>query len=197
MVERRRDTSSGNRRPGGIRCTARPADRPHGATSVGTAGARRVSPSATASAPDAARSAPTCARRGIRTRAALGRFAAPPPKPSRSEIGADEWIAEAPPDRKVEVIRELQQTGAAVVAMVGDGVNDAPSLAQADLGIALGGGADIAMQAAPLVLMGQLAGGGASRLSIWRAARSASCGRISSGHSPTTSRESRWRSPES
>jgi P-type E1-E2 ATPase len=69
------------------------------------------------------------------------------------QIGADQWIAEATPDRKVEVIRDLQRTGK--VAMLGDGVNDAPSLAQADLGIALGGGADIATQAAPLVLMGQ------------------------------------------
>jgi len=68
------------------------------------------------------------------------------------EIGAGQWIAEALPERKVELIRELQQSGS-VVAMIGDGVNDAPSLAQADLGIALGSGADIAMQAAPLVIM--------------------------------------------
>ena len=71
-----------------------------------------------------------------------------------SEIGADEWVAEALPERKVAIIRELQRQGT-VVAMIGDGVNDAPSLAQADLGIALGTGADIAMQAAPLVLMGR------------------------------------------
>jgi len=69
-------------------------------------------------------------------------------------IGADEWIAEATPEGKVDVIRELQRGGARV-AMLGDGVNDAPSLAQADLGIAIGGGADIATQAAPLVLMGR------------------------------------------
>ena len=67
-------------------------------------------------------------------------------------IGADEWIGEATPDQKVETIRGLQQAGQRV-AMLGDGVNDAPSLAQADLGIALGTGADIALQAAPLVLM--------------------------------------------
>ena len=73
------------------------------------------------------------------------------------QIGADEWIAEALPERKVAIIRELQQQGR-VVAMIGDGVNDAPSLAQADLGIALGSGADIAMQAAPLVLMGRSLG---------------------------------------
>jgi len=69
-----------------------------------------------------------------------------------AQIGADEWIAEALPERKVAVIRELQQQGLRV-AMIGDGVNDAPSLAQADLGIALGSGADIAIQAAPLVAM--------------------------------------------
>jgi P-type E1-E2 ATPase len=67
-------------------------------------------------------------------------------------IGADEWAAGAGPERKQEIIRELQRKGKKV-AMIGDGVNDASSLAQADLGIALGTGADIAMQAAPLVLM--------------------------------------------
>lgn len=67
-------------------------------------------------------------------------------------IGADDWIGEATPEQKVETIRNLQQSGKRV-AMAGDGVNDAPSLAQADLGIAIGGGADIAIQAAPLVLM--------------------------------------------
>jgi len=65
----------------------------------------------------------------------------------------DQVVAEALPDCKTEVVRDLQKRGA-VVAMVGDGVNDAPSLAQADLGIALSSGTDIAMKAAPLVISG-------------------------------------------
>ncbi len=84
-----------------------------------------------------------------------------------AQIGADEWIAEALPERKVAIIRELQQQGK-VVAMIGDGVNDAPSLAQADLGIALGSGADIAMQAAPLVLVGRSLGAVIETLDLGR-----------------------------
>jgi P-type E1-E2 ATPase len=72
-------------------------------------------------------------------------------------IGADKWIGEATPERKIEIIRGFQ-TGGAKVAMIGDGVNDAPSLAAADLGIAVGSGTDIAMHAAPLVLMNQTLG---------------------------------------
>jgi P-type E1-E2 ATPase len=82
-------------------------------------------------------------------------------------IGADEWTAEASPDQKVEAIARLQQSGK-VVAMIGDGVNDAPSLSRADLGIALGSGADIAMQAAPLVLMGNSLAGVTDTLDLAR-----------------------------
>jgi copper/silver-translocating P-type ATPase len=89
--------------------------------------------------------------RGIRTLLLSGDCAAVTEQTANA-IGAGEWMAEAGPDRKIEIIRELQQKGAKV-AMIGDGINDAPSLAQADLGIALGSGTDIAMQAAPLVLM--------------------------------------------
>ena len=68
------------------------------------------------------------------------------------QIGADEYIADALPNQKCVIIQDLQQK-ALCVAMVGDGVNDAPALAQADLGIALGTGTDVAMRAAPVVLM--------------------------------------------
>lgn len=90
--------------------------------------------------------------RGIRTLLVSGDGHAPTNWVA-AQIGVDEVTAEALPERKTEVIRHLQNRRA-VVAMVGDGVNDAPSLAQADLGIALSSGTDIAMKAAPLVISG-------------------------------------------
>jgi heavy metal translocating P-type ATPase len=102
--------------------------------------------------PDAVELCRNLRRRGVRTLLLSGDSAAATESVA-SAIGADAWKAEATPADKVATIRDLQQRGE-VVAMVGDGANDAPSLAQADLGIALGSGADIAMQAAPLVLMG-------------------------------------------
>ena len=68
-------------------------------------------------------------------------------------LGVDECLGEVPPADKAEAVRRLQAKGA-VVAMVGDGVNDAPALAAANLGIAMGSGADLAQHASPIVLLG-------------------------------------------
>ncbi len=89
--------------------------------------------------------------RGVKVMMLTG-DAAPVARWVAGELGLDEYFAEVLPDQKADRIREVQARGL-TVAMVGDGVNDAPALAVADVGIAIGAGTDVAVESADIVLV--------------------------------------------
>ena len=101
--------------------------------------------------PDAIAMVQSMVRRGIQVKLVSG-DAWPTTEWTARQIEIADFTAEATPDGKAKIIQQLQSAGHRV-AIIGDGVNDAPALAQADLGLALGTGADIAISAAPVVLV--------------------------------------------
>lgn len=102
--------------------------------------------------PDSARAVSELRAMGVRV-VMLSGDSAETARRIAGEAGIDEVIAEAAPERKVEVIRTLKAAGSAV-AMAGDGINDAAALAEADAGIAMGSGADVALESGDVALLG-------------------------------------------
>ena len=102
--------------------------------------------------PEAAAAMAEIRRMGMRSLLLTG-DAASIAKEVGGRLGVDEVLAELLPEQKLGKVRELQSAGKRV-AMVGDGINDAPALAQADVGIAMGAGTDVARESADVVLLG-------------------------------------------
>ena len=102
--------------------------------------------------PEAAAAVAAIRRMGMRTVLLTGDWTSIA-KEVGARLGVDEVLAELLPEQKLGKVRELQAAGKRV-AMVGDGINDAPALAQADVGIAMGSGTDVARESADVVLLG-------------------------------------------
>jgi Cu+-exporting ATPase len=101
--------------------------------------------------PNSARAVIEIRRMGIRTCMITGDHAEVAGIVAR-QVGVDDFEAGVLPGRKQEVVKEYQRRGM-IVGMVGDGINDAPALAQAEVGIAIGGGTDVAKETGDIVLM--------------------------------------------